>query len=337
MRPETFQQRRIGLAVIGILVAGIVLVLISQIAITGAPLIQIAGAAVGLAVAVILLTSYWYGWQYARHVTVVFFTLLAASTLPEPYVSSQVSFAVLIPPVLALILVSPVWVVGSAVVVLAGILIRSSGQGVYSDPITIVLFGMVVGGMILARIVTDTALRIAEQNAHRADTERARAEQQARELVEANDLMTVQLDQQQQLLDLVATLETPAVPLAEGVLFAPIVGHIDARRAQQLTSRLLHEASAQRARLVVLDIAGVSVIDTSVARALLGTTQALRLLGCKVTISGISASVAMTLIQLGINLDEVTTARSPQEALSRYLTTTAPPIQGKGNGRASYN
>src|SRR5262249_21151302 len=124
-----------------------------------------------------------------------------------------------------------------------------------------------------------------------------------------------QLDQQQQLLDLVASLETPAVPLAEGGLFAPIVGHLDARLAQQLTSRLLHEASTQRARLVVLDIAGVSVIATVVARALLRTTQPRPLRACEATISGISASVAMTVIQLGISLDEVTTARSPQEAL----------------------
>jgi rsbT co-antagonist protein RsbR len=104
---------------------------------------------------------------------------------------------------------------------------------------------------------------------------------------------------------------------------APIVGHVDTRRAQALTTRLLHEASAQRAKLVVLDIAGVSVMDTSVAKALIHTVHALRLLGCEVALSGISASVAMSLIHLGINLDEVRTVRSPQEALANYLGATA--------------
>jgi anti-anti-sigma factor len=131
--------------------------------------------------------------------------------------------------------------------------------------------------------------------------------------------MSTQLDQQKQLLDLVATLETPTIPLAEGVLFAPIVGHIDTRRAQALTAKLLHETSAQRARLVVLDITGVSIIDTAVAKALLNTTQALRLLGCEVTLSGISASIAMTLTQLGIQLQNVSTARNPQEALAQHI------------------
>ena len=93
---------------------------------------------------------------------------------------------------------------------------------------------------------------------------------------------------------------------------------MDARRADELTKRLLHQASAQRAKLVVLDIAGVAVMDTTVAKSLLHTIHALRLLGCEVTLSGISASVAMSLIHLGVNLDEVKTVRSPQEALMQY-------------------
>jgi anti-anti-sigma regulatory factor len=94
---------------------------------------------------------------------------------------------------------------------------------------------------------------------------------------------------------------------------------IDARRAEALTSRLLAEASAQRAKLVILDIAGVSMIGTAVARGLLNTAQVLRLLGCAVTISGISPEVAMTMVGLGIGLENVATARSPCEALARYF------------------
>ncbi|HET9221255.1 MAG TPA: STAS domain-containing protein, partial [Roseiflexaceae bacterium] len=202
-----------------------------------------------------------------------------------------------------------------------------------------------------ARLVTDTAQRKVQENAQHADQERARAEAQAHELAEANELMNEQLDQQSQLLELVNTLETPVVPLATGMLLAPIVGHVDTRRAQALTTRLLHEASAQRAKLVVLDIAGVSVMDTSVAKALVHTVHALRLLGCEVALSGISASVAMSLIHLGVNLDEVRTVRSPQEALANYLgatpqerrpesprrKTSLKPLGLNGNGKVSNN
>jgi anti-anti-sigma factor len=196
---------------------------------------------------------------------------------------------------------------------------------------------IVIGGIVLGRLITETAQRNAEDQARRADAEKARAEAQARELADANELMSHQLDQQQELLDLVATLESPAVSLAEGVLFAPMVGHIDARRAEGLTNRLLQDVSAQRARLIVLDISGVTVMDTSVAQALMNTIKAIRLLGCEVTLSGISAAVALTLIHLGISLDGIATARSPQEALTQHLGATKLSHAGTGNGKTSYN
>jgi rsbT co-antagonist protein RsbR len=184
---------------------------------------------------------------------------------------------------------------------------------------TIIIAILLIGGMFLARIITDTALRDARDQTGRAEDALVSAEAHAQALAAANAQQGAQLSQQRQLLDLVASLETPAAPLAEGVLFAPIVGHMDARRAETITSRLLAEASAQRARLVILDIAGVNTIDTVVARGLLNTAQALRLLGCAVTISGISPDVAMTLVGLDIGLENVATARSPREALAGYL------------------
>ncbi len=93
-------------------------------------------------------------------------------------------------------------------------------------------------------------------------------------------------------------------------------------------SRLLEEASAQRARLVIIDIAGITIIDSAVARALLNTAQALRLLGCEITISGISANVALTLTQLDVGLEGVGTVRSPQEALRAHKAQE----RGSSNG-----
>jgi anti-anti-sigma regulatory factor len=106
--------------------------------------------------------------------------------------------------------------------------------------------------------------------------------------------------------------------MAEGVLFVPIVGHLDSRRAEILTTRLLQDVYQSRAQLVILDIAGVSVVDTGVAMAILQTAQALRLLGCTVYLSGISPHVASTLVELGIGLEEIITVRNPQDALAQY-------------------
>jgi rsbT co-antagonist protein RsbR len=284
-----------------------------------------------------MLMAYWRGWELARYVVLIAVTLVIGLTTPEPFVTDAAGISIFIPPALALILATPIWVVGSAATTYILLLIRARGDGVYADPVTIIITLIVIGGIVLGRLITETAQRNAEEQARRADAEKARAEAQALELADANELMTQQLDQQQQLLDMVTTMEAPAVPLANGVLFVPIVGHIDTRRAQALTNRLLQDVSAQRARLVVLDISGVTMMDTSVARALMNTTQAIRLLGCAVTLSGISAAVAITLIHLGVNLDGIATARSPQEALVQHLNATKQPLTSNSNGKGVYN
>jgi rsbT co-antagonist protein RsbR len=311
-------QRTVTLVLLGLLVILTLLVLVSQL-VTRSYLTQIIPTGGAFLLILVLFFLYWRGWEPARYIVLGLITLLIALSTQEPFLSEQPTLTIFIPGALALILANPAWVAGTTIFVYGTLLIRAGGQGIYANPITFALCGIIVGSIILGRLITDTAQRTAEANAQNAEQQRQIAEAQARELADANELMSTQLDQQAELLNLVATLETPAVPLADGVLFAPIIGHIDSRRAQALTTRLLHEASAQRARLVVLDITGVTVIDTSVAKALLNTTRALQLLGCQVTVSGISASVAITLTQLGIQLQNVATARNPQEALAQHI------------------
>ncbi len=333
-------QRQATLLVMGLQTVGALLTAVLLLRGEPTTLFGALGAAVVFGT---LLAIYWRGWEPTRYVFVALMTLLVALGTPEPYVSQQIAYSTLLPAGVALILAEPIWVVGSAVFIVLVLLVRSGWQGVYADPVNLVVDVMFVGGMILARFVTDTALHNARESARQAREEKARAEAQADELARANELMNTQLEQQKELLDLVITLETPVVPLAEGVLLAPIVGHVDTRRAEVLTKRLLQEASTQRARLVVLDIAGVSMVDTAVARALIQTVQALRLLGCDVVLSGISASVAMALIHLGVDLEKIRTVRSPQEALASYLSAPQRPtpgsalIQAKRGGTPSVN
>jgi len=315
-------QRQIQLGLFGLMTTGSTLLLIFVLATPGALLLSrviATGLVIGFGS---LLFAYQRGWEYARPIAVILVTLLMGAGIPPENVTQQQTWAALIPPVVALLLTEPAWVAGSAIAIMSIILVRAGGSGVYTSPIELTLYVVIVGGMVLSRLATDTAQRLADINA-RAEQARAQAEQQAQQL----ELQTRELAQrnteQQRLLDLVAELETPAAQLADGVLFVPIVGHLDSRRAQVLTTRLLEEAHAQHARLVILDIAGVSVVDTGVAQALMHTAHALRLLGCAVFLSGIAAEVATTLVQLGIRLEGITTVRNPQDALTRFGMSSA--------------
>lgn len=263
---------------------------------------------------VVLWLAYWRRWEHARHTLVVILTLILAFSIVEGGAQQGFSHMIYAVPVLALVLTSPAWVLASALVLLAAFAYHAGG-GPYTNPIDLLIFTVTIGGMLLSRVAVDNAqhLEVAKREAEAA---RALAEKREQELAAQTGELTQRNLEQQRLLSLVATLETPAIAVAEGVLLAPIVGTLDSHRADTLTRRLLHAASEHRTQKVILDIAGVATVDTQVARALLETAGALRLLGCQVVMTGISASVAITLTQLDITLAGVNVARSPQDALA---------------------
>ena len=65
--------------------------------------------------------------------------------------------------------------------------------------------------------------------------------------------------------------------------------------------------SDARRSLRVKPRTAVPVVDTAVARHLLETVSAARLLGADVFIVGLSSRTAITLVQLGIDLSHITT------------------------------
>ena len=141
-----------------------------------------------------MLVAYWRGWELARYVVLIAVTLVIGLATPEPFVTEIASITILIPPALALILATPLWVVGSAATTYVILLLRAGGVGTYANPVTLIITIIIIGGIVLGRLITETAQRNAEDQARRADAEKARAEAQAHELADANELMIQQLD-----------------------------------------------------------------------------------------------------------------------------------------------
>lgn len=123
-------------------------------------------------------------------------------------------------------------------------------------------------------------------------------------------------------------LQTPVIEVWAGILALPIVGSIDTARAQEMNESLLDRIVATGSEIVLLDITGVPLVDTAVARHLLETVSAARLLGAEVYIVGISSRTAMTLVQLGLDLSQVTTratmAKGLELAFARLGLTVVP-------------
>jgi rsbT co-antagonist protein RsbR len=114
-------------------------------------------------------------------------------------------------------------------------------------------------------------------------------------------------------------LATPVVPIAEGVLAIPLIGAIDAVRAQQILEVLLEGIAAQRVRIAILDITGVKVIGAETASALIKAAQAARLLGAQVVLTGIGPTVARALVELNADLGGIVTYGTLQAGIAHAL------------------
>ena len=117
-------------------------------------------------------------------------------------------------------------------------------------------------------------------------------------------------------------LDAVRARISDYVMIMPLVGSIDDARSQQITQTLLLGIAQNRARVAILDITGVLVVDTQVADGLLQAAQAVKLLGAEVVLTGIRPEVAQTLVGLGVNLSGITTMSNLQRGIA-YATVTS--------------
>lgn len=135
----------------------------------------------------------------------------------------------------------------------------------------------------------------------------------------------------------ISELQTPVIQVWERILALPIVGSLDTARTQETTEALLDRIIATSSEIVILDITGVPLVDTAVAKHLLEMVTASRLLGCEVLIVGLSARIAMTLVHLGLDLSGVVTRTTLAKGLElafRRLGLEVVPRRGGADDRA---
>jgi anti-anti-sigma regulatory factor len=110
-------------------------------------------------------------------------------------------------------------------------------------------------------------------------------------------------------------LSTPLIPLSARILVMPLIGTVDSERAEQALDTLSNGVIAKGARFVIIDITGVSTIDTHVASALMKAAQVLRLLGAEAVLTGVRPRVAQALVGLGVDLSSLVTRSALQSGI----------------------
>ncbi|XXX80351.1 AAA family ATPase [Sorangium sp. So ce134] len=153
-------------------------------------------------------------------------------------------------------------------------------------------------------------LRVAGERLEIELAERARSEQTRASLQE--EIIRVQNDR-------LAELSTPLIPITDRIMVMPLIGTMDAARAQQVLHTALQGVDANSTQVVIIDITGVKSIDTSVAASLIRTASALRLLGAQAVITGVRGDVAQTLVALDIDFGAIVTKGTLQSGISYAL------------------
>ncbi|WP_338694367.1 STAS domain-containing protein [Streptomyces sp. Q6] len=99
------------------------------------------------------------------------------------------------------------------------------------------------------------------------------------------------------------------------VLVTGLLNELDDRSAVAFTDELTERIVADSARGVLIDISRLEIIDSFVARTLMELTTMSRLLGARVIVAGMRPAVAITLVELGIQLTGVETALNAEQGL----------------------
>jgi rsbT co-antagonist protein RsbR len=99
----------------------------------------------------------------------------------------------------------------------------------------------------------------------------------------------------------------PVVKVWDKVLLLPLIGMIDSNRTQLMLEALLTGIEETQSKVAILDISGIPIVDSLVARHLIMTVSAARLMGAECIITGISSRISQTMVNLGVDLSGIIT------------------------------
>jgi rsbT co-antagonist protein RsbR len=119
----------------------------------------------------------------------------------------------------------------------------------------------------------------------------------------------------------IVEMSTPVTPIWDGVLLLPLLGFIDSYRSKEIMRRTLDAISKYRASILLLDISGVSVMDTAVSNELFKIARATRFMGCETIISGLSPTIAQTMVDLGVDTGTLKTKATLEDSFRYALET----------------
>ncbi|AST94132.1 STAS domain-containing protein [Sutcliffiella cohnii] len=111
-------------------------------------------------------------------------------------------------------------------------------------------------------------------------------------------------------------MRIPILKLYDCLLIS-IQWELDDQTALQFQEDLLNRIHETGVSGVVIDLTSIDMIDSFIAKVLGDVISMSKLMGAQVVLTGIQPAVAITLVELGIHLDEVFTALDLEKGLEK--------------------
>ncbi len=106
------------------------------------------------------------------------------------------------------------------------------------------------------------------------------------------------------------------------VLLSSIQGDLTDREVLEYQSQMLKMLEKTEVIGVLIDITGMDIVDSFMARVINETANMARIMGTEVVLCGMQPMVALTLVEMGRELIGVQTALNLSKGLDKILSST---------------
>jgi rsbT co-antagonist protein RsbR len=130
-------------------------------------------------------------------------------------------------------------------------------------------------------------------------------------------------------------LSAPVIRVWEGILVIPLVGELDAGRADVIREKVLQSVVSSRARVVLVEVTGLADFDERVASEVLRLVGCVRLLGSDAMLVGISPMGARVLADFDDQLSKIRSFTTLYDALRASLMVDDLPASERRTGKGA--
>ena len=112
----------------------------------------------------------------------------------------------------------------------------------------------------------------------------------------------------------------PVITLYES-LVVPIQGTVDDRMMSALQTNVMEQIESTNPKGLIIDVSGLALLDSYMTRNIRDLALIARLMGLRSVVSGLRPDLAITLIEMGLEIQGVETALTVERALDMLLAT----------------